>query len=510
MVFRALLTFILVALISSCAQVGFLTGGEQDDLAPEPVRSKPENGSLSFASNQVTLTFNEFIQLKDPQQNIFIVPNDAKIDAKLHKKELTLSWKESLQANTTYVIYLNGAVVDASEGNGTLLSYVFSTGSVLDTLTRSFRVTNAVTNSFAPKTTVGLYTNRDSLKPLYFGVTDALGFAEIRYLKEGYYSVRAFQDENKDLQIGAAENRGFLKDAVQISDTATDTLLLHLFPALPSKWISRFEYKAPGILELELTQPLKEPLFTINNQKLDSMHIRKVSETLYRIVPADSIQQSNELTLRSGLVADSASLRIAAKERMAPLLLTMISQNTVPLGNPVSYQVNSHIAVVDTSKIQIHSLKDSLLSIPFRAEQQKDLLYIWPELKESGTFNIQFSEGAINQSSKSLRSSFDVKTKKDLGTLLIQPEGFSGPLIIELLRDKNPVRRQIQSSPDTLLFENLVPGEYTIRITEDQNGNGLWDTGDLYKKIQPERIKSFDTPVRIRPNWDMKLTLKAQ
>lgn len=510
MVFRTLLTFILVALISSCAQVGFLTGGEQDDLAPEPVRSQPENGTVSFASNQVTLTFSEFIQLKDPQQNIFIVPNDAKIDAKLHKKELTLSWKDSLQPNTTYVIYLNGAVIDASEGNGTLLSYVFSTGSVLDTLTRSFRVTNATTNAFAPKTTVGLYTERDSLKPLYFGVTDALGFAEIRYLKEGFYSVRAFQDDNKDLQVGAAESRGFLKDPVQISDSASDTLALQLFPALPSKWISRFEYKAPGILELELAQPLKEPLFTLNDQLLDSLHIRKVSETLYRIIPSDSVRQSNELTLHSGLVSDSASLRVSAKERMAPLLLTMISPSAVPISSPVQYQVNSFITAVDTSKIQIHSLKDSLLYILFRAEQQKDLLYLWPEVKESGTFNIQFSEGAINQSSKSLRSSYDVKSKKDLGTLLIQPEGFSGPLIIELLRDKNLVRRQIQSSPDTLLFEDLLPGEYTIRITEDQNGNGLWDTGDLYKKIQPEKITSFDSPVRIRPNWDMKLTLKAQ
>ena len=66
------------------------------------------------------------------------------------------------------------------------------------------------------------------------------------------------------------------------------------------------------------------------------------------------------------------------------------------------------------------------------------------------------------------------------------------------------------AAPTEILFEELIPGEYTIRITEDKNNNGLWDTGDLYKKIQPEKIRSFDSPVRIRPNWDMKLTLKAE
>jgi uncharacterized protein (DUF2141 family) len=510
MVFRTLLILIIVALVSSCAQVGFLTGGEQDYYAPEPVRSQPENGSVSFSSREVKLTFDEFVQLKDPQQNIFIVPNDAKIEAKLHKKELTLSWNETLQANTTYVIYLNSAVVDASEGNGTLFSYVFSTGAVIDTLTRTFRVINSATNTPVQKTTVGLFSDKDSLKPVYFGMTDPLGFADLAYLKEGVYTVRAFQDENKDLQISAAESLGFLEEPVQVSVSDKDTLLVQLFQPLPTKWITRFEYKAPGILEAELSQPLNKPRFALNGVVLDSLNIRKVSDVLYRIIPLDSVKQSNELNMMSGTISDSASLRIAAKERIAPLVLTTTSPNIIPVGKPLEFQMNGRITEVDTSKIRMHFSKDSLVRIPFRTEQKADLLYLRPEVTEGGAFTVQFAEGAINQHSKSLQSSFEVKSKKDLGTLLIQPEGFAGPLIIELLKDKKVVRKNVLAAPTEILFEELIPGEYTIRITEDKNNNGLWDTGDLYKKMQPEKIRSFDSPVRIRPNWDMKLTLKAE
>jgi hypothetical protein len=509
MVFKTPLILLFLALISSCAQVGFLTGGDEDSVAPEPSRSIPENGTFSFTGNRVKLSFDEFVQLKDPQQNIFMIPNDAKIETSLVKKDLILTWSEPLKPNTTYVIYLNEAIADVSEGNSTLLRYVFATGDVIDTLRRTFRVVNAETNLVEQKTTVGLFTENDSLKPLYFCMTDMLGFASFEYLKEGNYFVRAFHDENKDLQIGASESRGFLEAPIKISPSETDTINVRLFAPKPTRFISRFEFKAPGILEAELTPPLKDPLFKLNGVLLDSMQLRKVSDVLYRIIPSDSISQYNNLHLIAENASDSSSIRVSSKERITPMIISLVSSSVIPLDQPLIYQINNKIHTVDTSKIHIYPSKDSLLSIPFRPEHKRDVLFLWPEIKDGGTFTIQFDEGAIEQLSRPFQSTFEIKEKKDLGTLLIDLEGFNGLLLVELLKNKKVEQKRSINSSDNILFEDLIPGEYTIRVTEDNNGNGRWDTGDLYRQIQPERIKSYDNPIRIRPNWDLKLSIKA-
>lgn len=510
MVFRTLLTVSAVFILSGCAQVGYLTGGEEDVIAPEPIQAFPTNGSTSFNSKEVKLSFNEFVQLKDPQQNIFLVPNDAKINAKLNKKILALQWEEDLNANTTYVIYLNNTVVDASEGNSTLFSYVFSTGAVLDTLARTFRVKNISTNSVAPKTTVGLFTNKDSLKPLYFSVSDNSGIAQFRYLKEGKYAVRAFQDENKDLMIGSLEVCGFLTDSITVSPQVSDTLEIQLFPPLPKRSINRFEFKAPGIFEIELVHPAQNPVFLFNNQALDSTRIRVVTERIYRLLPINSIPQNNKIYLMAENTADSASLRISAKERIAPLTVDLTNTNLLASGQPILFQVNAEIQMVDTSKIQFYSLEDTLHSIPFRFEYSKDMFYVWFASAQSGSYRIELREGAINGVSKKFDATVEIKAKRDLGTVELKPEGFDGPLIIELFKESKVVSSRKLPNNKTALFEDLIPGDYTFKIIEDRNGNGSWDTGELHKKIQPERIHIYSSPVRVRPNWDVKLTLKAE
>jgi uncharacterized protein (DUF2141 family) len=500
---------VTMGLIASCAQVGFLTGGEEDVHAPEPIHYSPENGSVSFSGKEVKMYFGEFVLLKNPEQNIFMVPNDVKINTVLNKKTLALDWEEMLQPNTTYVIYMNNAVTDVSEGNGKLLKYVFSTGAELDTLVHTFRIRDALTNVVAPKTTVGLFTHEDSLKPLYFSVSDDLGIARFRYLKEGKYIVRAFQDENNDLRIGASEACGFLTDSINVSPIDTDTSEIRLFNPFPSRLIQRFDYQGPSVFELELVQPLHNPLFEINGEELNSEYIRQVSEKIYRLLPVDSIHQITNLKLIVGPIRDSSSLRITAKERSAPISIHSVA-NVIPLNKPLIFELNSNILETDTSKIRVYSSKDSLTAIPYKIDYEQDLLYLWPHVIEGGSFRILFSEGAINSASKPHLMSFEIKAKKELGTFQLQPEGFDGPLIIDLLKDKKLVDQRKLPLAQTVVFDDLIPDEYTFRVVEDTNGNGIWDTGDLRKKLQPEMVSVYDVPIRIRPNWGTKLTVKAK
>ena len=78
----------------------------------------------------------------------------------------------------------------------------------------------------------------------------------------------------------------------------------------------------------------------------------------------------------------------------------------------------------------------------------------------------------------------------NLSTLSLSMENVDGNYIVELIsekRDKIFRTYRIKESC-TLNFPYLRKGKFSIRITEDQNNNGILDTGSLLQKRQPERV----------------------
>jgi hypothetical protein len=64
-----------------------------------------------------------------------------------------------------------------------------------------------------------------------------------------------------------------------------------------------------------------------------------------------------------------------------------------------------------------------------------------------------------------------------------------GNLIFQLLNEKGLKLKEYFVSKDTdILIEYLHPGKYRFKIIFDKNGNGKWDTGNYFKKMQPERV----------------------
>ncbi len=46
------------------------------------------------------------------------------------------------------------------------------------------------------------------------------------------------------------------------------------------------------------------------------------------------------------------------------------------------------------------------------------------------------------------------------------------------------------------------PGDYEIRILEDDNKNGVWDPGNYHLKLQPEKVFAIKQKINIRANWE--------
>ncbi|MFB9077675.1 Ig-like domain-containing protein [Flavobacterium procerum] len=66
--------FLLALLMMSCAKRGSITGGLKDTLAPVLVSSSPKNFTTDFKGNEITLTFDEYIKLKNTNKQLIISP----------------------------------------------------------------------------------------------------------------------------------------------------------------------------------------------------------------------------------------------------------------------------------------------------------------------------------------------------------------------------------------------------------------------------------------------------
>ena len=73
--------------------------------------------------------------------------------------------------------------------------------------------------------------------------------------------------------------------------------------------------------------------------------------------------------------------------------------------------------------------------------------------------------------------------------------------MIELLNDNNLIRRIKGKSSVTI--DSLLVGLYNLRLIEDANQNGVWDSGSLINKSNAEKVILYPKEINIRENWDV-------
>jgi hypothetical protein len=168
----------ITLMLYRCAQPGSLGGGPKDETPPQVLKSEPENRSANFKSKKITITFDEFITLNNINQKALISPPMDKMpDFKLKGKSLQIKFNEPLKDSTTYSIYFADAIVDLKEGNPILnYTYIFSTGSKVDSLSILGKVTNAFDLKPVGSVFVLLYKDNNDTLPL-----DSLPYKVIPY-----------------------------------------------------------------------------------------------------------------------------------------------------------------------------------------------------------------------------------------------------------------------------------------------------------------------------------------
>ena len=77
----------------------------------------------------------------------------------------------------------------------------------------------------------------------------------------------------------------------------------------------------------------------------------------------------------------------------------------------------------------------------------------------------------------------------------------SYPIVLELLKGDNIIRR-VKATHSTSI-DSLKVGMYSLRVIEDKNQNGIWDSGKLLHKHSAEKVWLYPKEIKIRDNWDV-------
>ena len=115
-------------------------------------------------------------------------------------------------------------------------------------------------------------------------------------------------------------------------------------------------------------------------------------------------------------------------------------------------------------------------------------------------YELKFPEKIFRDINGFTNDSTDTKislpTNDDASSISIALTNVNARYIIELINDtRTTVYRTYIINDDTeLLFPYLEKGKYSIRITEDKNSNGLFDSGDLLAKKRSEKVKLYTLP----------------
>ncbi|MCT4561850.1 MAG: Ig-like domain-containing protein [Crocinitomicaceae bacterium] len=507
------LFLILLFLASGCAQVGELSGGPQDTVAPIPDSAKmlPLNETKNFSGKQWIIPFNEFISLNNPVETMVVLPPNIKPKAQLKGKKLVLTWDEELSPNTTYAFYLNGTVQDVTEKNDSLMTFVFSTGDFIDSLYYENRVVDAVSGQPLPKYTLALYRNyTDSTLPEYVGQSNRTGLAKLSYLKPGSYQAIAFEDLNRNLKPDINESFGFLTEPVLINDSIKDSLVVRVYPPATKPKINKVQYIGQRTTCISANNLLHSQV-TIDGELVQPFHSFSKDSALFLMPQIDSSRF--QVVVKNEAYSDTAKLQISKREKEKSPQVFANTSATLRPSDSVYFYSTSPILSVDLSKVYAQFVveKDTISSnLPYLEVMDGKLTYT-DYARTFDEVRMIFEPGALSFESGSnadtLKFNFVNKTSEKLGVVILRTLNFPTAHVVEMIKDGKVIDSFPFQENGEVRLPYVMPAEYSFRVLMDRNGNGAWDRGEFSSKTQPEEYIQFKEVKKIRASWEMEIEL---
>ena len=567
-IFKQMLTLMVTfLLIEGCAKVSSPTGGPRDKIPPVVVKCTPENNSKNFRGNKFSITFDEYVVLDKINEKFMVSPPmQKKPRVFLKGKSVVVEYEDELRDSTTYTFNFQDAIRDLNEGNIIdNFQFVFSTGSVIDSLSVTGNVYKAYDLNPPEATMILLYSElADSAVkkhiPDYITRANKNSYFRIDNIREGTYRLYALKDADNSKNFNLADEEfAFLdgplvisretnylpvvKDTAKIQKanvkTADTTIIIGQHKLILFQHEKKMHYLTSSSRNsaYSLTYSLSLPPDTTGfgfsipgadpksyilerSNRNDSLQIWLSDSSLYSQPQLKTlvnypftdttgkiIQKEDTILMR--FLAPTRSTRTRVKP--APYSVkASFSGGALRPGQQIVLKSPTPFGVPDTSKIRFYELagKDKI-TIPFR-------LYIDSANSCRMTMDVKLVQGRnylyiadsaafcniYGEKSDSVGTKFLIRANESFGKYTFDIKNYPGDRIIQLLSSDEKLLREIKMKKDgNAEFAFLDPGKYKLRVIYDLNGDGKWTTGDFEKGRQPEPVSFFPRIIEVKENW---------
>ncbi|MBR5034332.1 MAG: Ig-like domain-containing protein [Bacteroidales bacterium] len=407
------------------------------------------------------------------------------------------------------------------------------------------------------------------LLPAAAGRTDDWGFFTIRNIKPRPYWIYACTDENNDYlyQLGD-EKIGFLNDSIIPYTVMRDSIYeLMSFDMKDTLYCQarQSQVELAVFKEFQSKQYIKDKgrknerqgyvTFSAPNVELKSFQILGVDSTdiimqfspqrdsfdfwlnsqyppedsLFMTVVYMKTDSTGNLALTSENLAAAVSKEFAAKAKseegrkaaeadtLTDLKINLEEANVEQDGISLEFSVPIVEMALDSIVLLTTNTRNQTDTTAFTFVQDttsllKYLLQNSEEYKPGYKYELIIPEATFwdvyHRKNKEAKKEFQLPNTENLNTLTVNLSGTNGKrFLIELTDDgcKKVFRKYEVLKDGTYYFPYLQDGKYAIRLTEDRNNNGLFDTGNLLKWQQAERMKLYKLP-----DGTSKLEIKEQ
>lgn len=510
-----------------CAKKGAPSGGKRDSIPPVIVRSVPENYTTNFSGNEINIYFDEYIKLKDLQKNLIISPPlkyPPNITPLSTSKRIQIQIEDTLQDNTTYSINFGQSIVDNNEENPfEYYKYVFSTGDYIDSLKVNGRVQDALLPTPEIPTTVMLYEINEAFndtlvyseKPKYISTTkDSTGVFEITNVKEGKYLLMALKENNSDYTFQPKNEKiGFTQKPITLPTDSIYTL--RLFKEIPDYLIDRPKHLTKNhiIFGYEgITDSLQLELLSQVSSNFEYRTYRDIEKDTVHYWFKPEVENDSLLFLATNRNArDTVNVRMKDLYRDS-LTVSSLNAGTVLPKDTLKLLANVPIDSINTKRIAILDKDSTSISSEAFIDKKYNIAQLFFPKTENQAYQVRLLPGAITdffgETNDTLNYSLRTRTVSDYGTLNITLENLNQfPVIIQLVDSKfKVISEDYITQLQPVLFENISPGKYYIRLIFDENENGVWDTGNFLTREQPEEVVYYPTQLEVRANWSLNET----
>lgn len=443
---------------TSCANIIPPSGGDRDSLPPVLVSAIPKDSAINVSPKLITLTFDEFVSLQDVNSNLIVSPtlkDNPIVDNKL--KNVTIKFKDSLEANTTYSLNFGNAIKDVNEGNVIKnFRFVFSTGNTIDNFSYRGKVVLAEKGTVDSTLIVLLHNNNSDTaiyknRPRYFTRINGKGIFEFNNLFGGYYTAYVLPNDFSKKYDDSTKLFAFRTEPLLInSKTITDTF--YVFEAFKRKTATTSTTSATTASKTDTRLKYTHNLDNGNQDLLSPLELKFGK-------PIKKIDSSKLLFTDSGF-------------------------------NPVK-----------PSRISLDSTRTILsLHFPWKEQTRFNLILLKDVLEDTAGIGLV----------KADTLKFITKKETEYGSIKLRFNNIN--------LQKNPILQFIQSdkiiesvplTSNELIRKLFKSGSFEMRILYDTNKNGVWDTGAFGKvKRQPEIVQLISKPLSVRANWDNEVNIE--